>query len=289
MEEQTLVVLAAIADVAAEWVLSVAGALALLVVGWIAAGWLGRVARKALDRMGDRVDATLKPIVCNVVRYAVLVLVLIAVLAQFGVQTASIIAVLGAAGIAIGLALQGTLSNIAAGLMMLFLRPFKVGDYIDAQGLGGTVTEIGLFTCELKTADGVYLVAPNAQIWNRAIHNYSRLPTRRVDLTVGISYGDDIDTALKVGADLLSADPRVLSDPPPQTMVMDLADSAVNIHLRCGTASSDYWALRFDLNKNAKQAFEAAGLTIPFPQRDVHIVSGGQPMPTAGAAKNEAY
>ncbi|MEX2642763.1 MAG: mechanosensitive ion channel domain-containing protein [Acetobacterales bacterium] len=287
MDEESLIVVGAVADVAAEWVLSVAGAVLLLVVGWLVAGWASRAVRRSIDR-SLRVDATLKPLISSLVRYAILVLVLIAVLAQFGVQTTSVIAILGAAGIAIGLALQGTLSNIAAGTMILFLRPFQVGDYIDAQGLGGTVTEIGLFTCELKTADGVYLVAPNSQIWNRAIHNYSRLPTRRVDLDVGISYDDDIDTALRVGADLLAADSRVLKDPAPQTMVTALGDSSVDIRLRCWTNSGDYWSFLFDLNKNAKQAFEAAGLTIPFPQRDVHIIGAAAPT-VPPEPKNEAY
>ncbi len=262
-------------DLAAEWALGAAGALLILFGGFVVAGWAKRTTRRALDRMGDRVDETLKPLISSVVRYVILIIVLVAVLAQFGVQTTSIIAVLGAAGLAIGLALQGTLSNIAAGLMLLLLRPFKVGDFIDADGIAGTVLEIGLFTTEFKTFDGVYLAVPNAQIWNRSIRNFSRLPTRRIDVVVGIAYGDDIDTALQVGLDLLKADSRVLADPEPQTMVTGLGDSAVDINLRCWCNASDYWGLLFDLNKGAKQGFEAAGLNIPFPQRDIHIVSGG--------------
>jgi small conductance mechanosensitive channel len=272
MDQQTLDLIYELSDLVLEWGVSVVGALLILIVGWILAGWAKRKALRGMDRTG-RIDPTLKPILANIVRYAILILVLVTVLAQFGVQTTSIIAILGAAGLAVGLSLQGTLSNIAAGLMMLFLRPFKVGDFIDADGISGTVDEIGLFTCQLRTADGIYLAVPNAQIWNRSIRNFSRLPTRRVDVVVGISYDDDIDAALKTGAELMAADPRVLDEPAPQTMVMALGDSAVDINLRCWTKTSDYWALLFDLTKNAKQGFEAAGLSIPYPQRDIHIVS----------------
>ena len=167
----------------------------LLVAGWIAAGWVRRGLRRALMRLPGA-DATVSAVLSNLARYTILVLVLIAILAQFGVQTASILAVLGTAGLAIGLALQGTLSNIAAGLMLLFLRPFSVGDYIDAEGIAGTVDEVGLFNTELTTFDGVYRAVPNSQIWSRAILNYSRLPTRRLDLVIGVDYGDDLERAL---------------------------------------------------------------------------------------------
>jgi small conductance mechanosensitive channel len=220
-------------------------------------------------------------VIGSIVRYGILVFVLIAVLAQFGVQTISIIALLAAGGLAVGLALQGTLQNIAAGIMLLFLRPFRVGDYIDAEGLSGTINEIGLFTTHMRTYDGIYLEVPNAKIWNRAILNYSRVEARRLDVVVGISYGDDIDKAQAALLELMTSDSRVNAEPAPQALVEELADSSVNLDLRCWATAGDYWALRFDLNKAVKQRLDAEGITIPFPQRDVHLFEEKtqQPLP----------
>ena len=250
--------------------LNVLGALVILIIGWTVAGWVRRSLRRALTRL-PAADATVSVVLSNLARYLILVLILVAVLAQFGVHTASILAILGTAGLAVGLALQGTLTNIAAGMMILFLRPFKVGDYIDADGIAGTVDEIGLFTTELTTYDGVYRSVPNNQIWSRAILNYSRLPTRRLDLPVGIAYNDDIGRAMAAMGALLEGDERVLGDPAPQVMVTELADSAVNLNLRCWTNSSDYWALKFELTHQIKERIEAAGCSIPFPQHVVHM------------------
>ncbi|HEY5598723.1 MAG TPA: mechanosensitive ion channel domain-containing protein, partial [Kiloniellales bacterium] len=225
--------------------LDLLGAVVLLIGGWILAGWARRNVLRLLDRT-PHLDAMLKPIVANTTRYAILVLVVVAVLAQFGVQTASIIAVLGAAGLAIGLAMQGTLQNIAAGIMLLFLRPFRINDYIDAEGIAGTVDEVGLFTTRMRTFDGVYQEVPNSQLWNRTIKNYSRLPTRRLDIDVGISYNDDIDTAQSVLLDLLRQDTRVLAEPAPQVLVEELAESSVNLNLRCWTKADDYWSVLFE-------------------------------------------
>lgn len=271
-EAQAMRLIADLSDLAILYGLDLLGAVVLLVAGWFVAGWARRAVKRMLDRT-PQVDATLTPFIASVVRYLILVLVVIAVLAQFGVQTASLIAVLGAAGLAIGLALQGTLQNIAAGMMLLFLRPFRTGDYIDAEGLAGTVDEIGLFTSRMRTFDGVYQEVPNAQLWNRSIKNFSRLPTRRLDVIVGISYSDDIDKAQEVLLTLLQSDPRVLDDPAPQVLVSALADSSVNLNLRCWTNAGDYWPLLFETNKAAKQRLEAAGITIPFPQRDVHLIA----------------
>ena len=255
---------------AVQFGLDLFGALVLLIAGWIVAGWARRGVRRVLDRV-PHLDETLKPVIASVARYGILILVVIAVLAQFGVQTTSIIAVLATAGLAIGLALQGTLQNIAAGIMLLFLRPFRIGDYIDAEGLAGTIDEIGLFTTTMHTYDGVYLQVPNAHLWNHAIRNYSRLPTRRLDIVVGISYADDIDKTQAALMDLLENDTRVHGDPAPEVMVMELAESSVNLNLRCWTDAGNYWSLRFDLTKAAKQRLDAEGITIPFPQRDVHL------------------
>jgi small conductance mechanosensitive channel len=247
------------------------GALAILIAGFIVAGWAKGATRRALDRSG-KLDETVKPFIANTVRYTILIFVLIAVLAQFGVQTASIIAALGTIGLAIGLALQGTLSNVAAGLMLLFLRPFRAGEYIDADGLGGTVGEIGLFATQMRTADGVFMHVPNSMLLNRSIKNYSRNPTRRVDVLVGVSYGDDIDKALEIAGATLAEESRLLPEPAPETMVMALADSSVNVNLRGWVNASDYWPVLFDLNRRIKLRIEQAGLSIPFPQRDVHVI-----------------
>ena len=250
--------------------LNLVGAIVLLIGGWIVAGWARRGALRLLDRAPD-LDEALKPVIASVARYAILILVVIAVLAGFGVETTGLIAVVGTAGLAIGLALQGTLQNIAAGIMLLFQRPFGVGDYIDADGLAGSIDEIGLFTTRMHTYDGIYLQVPNARLWNHAIKNYSRLPTRRLDIIVGISYADDIDKAQAALMDLLENDARALGDPAPQVTVSELAESSVNLNLRCWTERGDYWGLRFDLNKATKQRLDAEGITIPFPQRDVHL------------------
>ncbi len=269
-QEQVLNFLNQAVDLGIQYGLEVLGALIILIGGWTVAGWVRRNLLRMLGR-APRIDETLKRVIANVVRYAILVFVLIAVLAQFGIQTASIIAVLGTAGLAIGLALQGTLQNIAAGIMLLFLRPFRVGDYVDAEGLAGTVEEIGLFTTQMRTYDGIYVEVPNGQIWTRTITNYSRVTARRLDLVVGIGYEDDIDKAQAALMDLLVKDERVNDDPAPQVMVKELGESSVNLNLRCWIAPGDYWSLRFDLTKAVKQRLDAEGITIPFPQRDVHL------------------
>jgi small conductance mechanosensitive channel len=269
-QEQVLNFLNQMVDLGIDYGLDVLGALVILIGGWVLAGWVRRRLLRVLERT-PRVDQTLRPVIASVVRYTILVFVLIAVLAQFGVQTTSVIALLGAAGLAVGLALQGTLQNIAAGIMLLFLRPFRVGDYIDAEGLSGTVGEIGLFTTELRTYQGIYLEVPNAKLWNRAILNYSRVAARRLDIVVGISYDDDIDKAQAALLDLMTSDGRANAEPEPQVMVKELADSSVKLNLRCWAAADDYWSLLFDLNKAVKQRLDAEGISIPFPQRDVHL------------------
>lgn len=262
----------AASDIIARTSLDVIAALAILILGWIVAGWSRRTVDRALARM-PRMDATLRPFLASSVRYALLAFTVVAVLAKFGVETTSIIAALGAIGLAIGLALQGTLQNIAAGVMLLLLRPFNVGDYVDAGGTAGTVDSIGLFVTELTTFDGIYLAVPNSQLWNCPILNYSRLPARRLDVAVGVSYDDDIETGLAVLLDMMRADERVRAEPEPKSMVMTLGDSAVTLNMRCWVAAADYWPMRFEYQHRVKQALEAAGLSIPFPQRDVHIRS----------------
>jgi len=264
--------------VALDYGLNSLGALIILILGWWAAAMAHSWTMRGLGRI-ERLDVTLKPLLGSIVRYVILIITVVAVLSEFGVQIASIIAVLGAAGLAVGLALQGTLQNIAAGIMLLFLRPFKVGDYIDAEGAAGTVVEIGLFTTLFTTFDGVFVSCPYSKIWNARIVNYSRNSTRRLDVPVGIAY-DDVEGAKAALMGLLQ-DVRVLSEPAPEVMVTELGDSAVVVNLRCWVANSDYWAFRFHLIEAAKKAVQDAGMSIPFPQRDVHLygVAAAQPSP----------
>lgn len=256
---------------------NVISAIFILILGWWVAKWSHNSITKLMEKT-KHIDETLKPLIASLVRYAVLIFVTIAVLAKFGIQTASIITVLGAAGLAIGLSLQGTLANIAAGVMILFLRPMKVGEYIDAQGHAGTIIEIGLFTTIMKTFDGVFYSVPNAELWNKAIKNYSRNPTRRIDVPVGISYDNDVDSALKLLLNILETDERVLADPAPETVVSGLGDNSVDITMRCWVNRDDYWAMYFNMHRQAKLQLEANGFTIPYPQRDVYMYESTQKM-----------
>jgi small conductance mechanosensitive channel len=252
-------------ELAVLYAFSLLGAILILILGWLAAGLLGRWTRNVLSRVRG-MDPTIVGFFSNFVRYAVAIIVVVMVLGQFGVQTASIIAALGAAGLAIGLALQGTLQNIAAGIMLLILRPFRTGEYIDTGSVSGTVLEVGLFMTQLKTPDGMYRAAPNSLLWNVPITNFSREPTRRFDLTIGIGYEDSIDKAQSLMLDLVSKDPRVLKNPAPGTFVAELGDSAVSVTLRYWTMSSDFWDTSRDMTKAAKLAFDENGISIPFPQ-----------------------
>ena len=256
-------------ELAVTYSFSILGAVLLLIAGFIVAGWVEKWSYRAFGEIRG-FDETLKRFLSKVLRYAVLVLVLVTVLAQFGVQTASIIAALGAAGLAIGLALQGTLQNIAAGIMLLVLKPFRVGEFITAGSVSGTIVEIGLFATEVKMLDGVYVLAPNSELWNTPVTNYTRNPRRRFDLTIGIGYGDDIDLARKLMLDLVTDDARVLSDPAPETFVAELGDNAVSVTARYWTMTTDWWQTRLDMTQAAKAAFDKNGISIPFPQRDVH-------------------
>lgn len=275
MEEVVVSGYEAVVDTLLLYGMDVIGALIMLIVGWWVAGRVGSLIMRALGRVPN-MDATLQPFLASLAKYAVLAVTVIAVLNQFGVETTSIIALLGAAGLAIGLALQGTLQNVAAGVMLLLFRPFKIGDFVDAEGISGTVAAIGLFTTEMNTPDGVYRIVPNSLLWGRSLLNYSRNPTRRVDLLVGISYDDDIDRAQAAIMDVVGADSRVLAAPEPQTMVTNLGDSAVDITCRVWVNAADYWGVRFDMTKALKQRMDRDNITIPFPQRDVHLhqVSG---------------
>jgi len=256
------------------WGLSVIGALAILVIGWALAKWAEKLTRRALTRT-SRIDLTLTGFLSSLAKYLVLVFTVIAVLNQFGVQTASLIAVLGAAGLAIGLAMQGTLSNIAAGVMLLIFRPFKIGDYVEVSGQSGTVDSINLFVTELTTPDKVQIIVPNNNIWGQSVVNYSYHATRRLDLQVGIGYSDDVDKAISVVREVLDGDARTLADPEPMIVVGGLGASSVDLTIRVWVKADDYWPMKFDLTKQLKQTFDARGIGIPFPQMDVHLHQQG--------------
>lgn len=247
---------------------SLLGAVILIIAGYLVAGLVERSIHAALGKVRG-FDATLRQFFSKVARYAVLALVLIMVLGQFGVQTASIIAAIGAIGLAIGLALQGTLQNIAAGIMLLVLRPFRVGEYVEVGAVAGTVEDIGLFATRLRTFDGIYTLAPNASLWNEPVRNLSRNKRRRNEITIGIGYDDDIDLAQKTLTELATQDARVLADPEPISFVSELGASAVAVTVRYWTSGDDFQAVKDHLTKTAKITFDRLGISIPLPQQEV--------------------
>ena len=254
-------------------IMQIFGALAVLVIGLLVAGLLSRAAERALTK-SSRFEPTIANFLSNIVKYALWAVVLVTVLSQFGVETTSIIAALGGMALAIGLALQGTLSNVASGVMILVQRPFVVGEAITTNDFTAVVQRIGLFVTELKQFDGLYVMVPNAELWNQPIVNLNRNPTRRIELIVGIGYDDSMSQAREVLLGLAEADERVMDDPEPQTFVASLDDSSVGIGLRVWCATSDYMALTWDLTEAAKARFDEAGISIPFPQREITMVQG---------------
>ena len=260
---------------ATEYGLNFVAALITVIIGIWASRRLSGLLRNWLTG-SSRIDQTLTPILAALVRYAIMTLTVVVTLGNFGIETTSIIAVLGAAGLAIGLALQGTLSNVAAGLMILFLRPFKIGDWVEAAGVSGSVREIGLFTTTIDTFDNVYISVPNSAIWTSTIINHSRYGTRRMDLDIGISYDANIDEAEAALLEL-AADRRVLADPEPRFLVVSYGDSAINVRLRAYAEYDDFFDLYWDLNRRLKGVLDARGIDIPFPQRVVRHVGGAPP------------
>ncbi len=258
-----------VSTILAGWGLKVLGALVVLFIGRQVAKGIRRGIRAALER--GKTDATLVPFISSLAYYLVLAFVVIAVLGMVGIQTASIIAVLGAAGLAVGLALQGTLSHFASGIMLLVFRPFKQGDYIQAAGVSGTVDAVGVFTTSLTTPDNVAIVIPNSSVWGATIRNYATHATRRLDMVLGIGYADNIGTAIDTINRVLQAEARILPEPAPVVAVDELADSSVNLVVRPWCKREDYWQLRCDLTRALKEELERAGCSIPFPQRDVHL------------------
>lgn len=246
------------------------GALIVLVIGLRVAGWLGRLVRK-ISMQQESIDDTLGNFFGSMVRWAVTAAVFIAVLQVFGVPATSFVAILGALTLAIGLSLQGALGNIASGVMIMIFRPYKLGDYVEAAGAAGTVKDINLFQTVLATVDNVMIMVPNSQAIDGVIKNYSGYSTRRVDLTFGIDYGDDINKALGVIQSIVDADKRIMRDPEPFARVVNLGDSSVDIQIRNWVQASDYWDVRFDLLQGIKEAFDENGISIPYPhQVEIH-------------------
>jgi small conductance mechanosensitive channel len=249
--------------------LKVVAAIVIFIVGrWVAKA-VSNFIKKVMTK--SKADGTLVSFVGNLSYVALLAFVIIAALNQLGIHTASFIAVLAAAGLAVGLALQGSLSNFAAGVLMIIFKPFKVGDYIEGGGTAGTVEEIQIFTTQLKSPDNKTIIVPNAKMLGDNITNYTVKGTRRVELVFGIGYDDNIDKARQVIEDIIAQDDRVMKDPAPAVVVAELANSSVNFKVRVWTTADDYWGFYFDTTETVKKQFDAEGISIPFPQRDIHI------------------
>ncbi len=243
-------------------------ALAIFIIGKKVAQIIKRLSKKAFEKSG--MDETLSNFLCDVIYGLMLVFVVLAALGQLGIETTSFIAILGAAGLAIGLAFQGALSNIGAGVMIIFFRPFKIGDFIDAAGVTGVVENINIFNTILKTGDNKVIIVGNSSIIGGNIINYSAKDTRRVDLTFGIGYDDDLKLAKQTLIDIINEDNRVLKDPQPFVAVSELADSSVNFVVRAWVKSPDYWGVYFDTLEKVKIVFDEKNISIPYPQMDVH-------------------
>jgi len=252
--------------------IKVIGAIIILIVGRIAAGIGQKAVKKVLEK--SKTDPAVVSFVGSLIYFLILTFSVLAALAKFGIQTASFVAILGAAGFAIVFALQGSLANFAAGVLILVLRPFKVGDFIDGAGVAGTVKVIQLFTTVLATPDNIKIMVPNGKLFGDTIKNISAFDTRRVDLVIGIGYTSDIQKAYDVLMDLIKKDARILSDPPANIAVSELADSSVNFVVRPWVKKEDYWDVKFDLTRKIKEAFDENGIEIPFPQQVIHMMSG---------------
>ena len=247
----------------------VLAALAILLIGWIAA----KVTRAIISRLLEKanIEGTLVSFVCRLSYVGLMAFVIIAALGQIGVQTTSLIAVLGAAGLAIGLALQGSLANFAAGVLMIIFKPFKKGDFVEGAGVAGVVEEIGIFTTELKSPDNKKIIVPNGKMTGENIVNYTANEMRRIDIVAGVSYRDNLDKVKQVLEGILVQDQRILKDPVPTIGVLELADSSVNFAVRPWVKTANYWDVFFAIQENIKKQFDAEGISIPFPQQDIYL------------------
>jgi small conductance mechanosensitive channel len=249
--------------------LNLLAAVVIFYVGRFVARMLTKGVRKVME--GQSVDPILVSFVTSLVQWGLMAFVIIAAITKLGVQTASLVALIGAAGLAVGLALQGSLANFAAGVLIVLFRPYRVGDYVEAAGVAGSVVQVQVLTTILRTPDNKEIIIPNGQIMSSIITNYNANPTRRIDLVFGVSYSDDLDKVRKIVEDLVAAESRILKDPECQIAVSELADSSVNFVVRPWSKTDDYWSVRFDLIEAVKKRFDKEGISIPFPQRDVHV------------------
>ena len=256
-------------DIGIDFAIKAATALAIFLIGKFVIRLVVRALGKLMEK--QEVDKTLETFICNLVRTTLMVVVVIAAIGAIGVETTSFIAIFGAAGLAVGLALQGSLSNFASGVLIVLFRPYRVGDFIEAAGIAGSVEEVQILTTVLKTGDNKQIIVPNSQIMDSIITNYSANDTRRVDMVVGVSYDDDLDKVRNTLQELIAAEDRILDEPAPTIAVSALADSSVNFVVRPWVNSSDYWGVTFDLTEAIKKRFDKEGISFPFPQQDVHL------------------
>ena len=260
-------------DTVIGFILNTVLALAILIIGRFIARHVSARVGSAVEKSND--DVTLGKFVASLTYVALMAFIIIAAMGQLGIETASLVAILAAAGLAIGLALQGSLANFASGVMLIIFRPLKVGDFVEAGGATGTVREIGIFTSILSSPDNKKIYVPNANLTGANIINYSAFGTRRIDLVAGVSYGDSLDLVKATLEQILAEDDRILTDPAPTIAVLELADSSVNFAVRPWAKEEDYWDVRFDTQEKIKQRFDEKGISIPFPQQDVHLIKAG--------------
>ena len=256
-----------------EFGINFATALAIFYIGKFFVGLLVRTTGNVMQSQG--VDKTLETFICNLIRTALMVVIVIAAIGAIGIQTTSFIAIFGAAGLAIGLALQGSLSNFASGVLIVLFKPYRVGDYIEAAGIAGSVEQVQILTTVLKTGDNKQIIVPNSQIMNSIITNYSANDTRRIDLVIGVSYSDDLDKVRATLEALIADESRILQDPATLIAVSELADSSVNFIVRPWVRSGDHWSVKLDLTEAIKKRFDKEGISFPFPQQDVHLYNTG--------------
>ncbi|TYB81986.1 mechanosensitive ion channel family protein [Maritimibacter fusiformis] len=247
-------------------VINAGKALIVLILGWIVASAVSAFVRRRVNA-SQRIDKTIGNFIASITRWLILLIVLIAILNLFGIEATSLVAMLGAATLAIGMAIQGTLADLAAGFMLILFRPYRIGEFVDVGGTSGTVKDINLFFTELATPDNIQIIVPNGQAWGSIITNYSHHSTRRVQLVFGISYDDNAETAMEVIRRVAEADERVHDDPAPWVRVTNLGDSSVDLTLRAWTDSADFWDVKFDLTRAIKEAFDAEGISIPYPHQ----------------------
>jgi small conductance mechanosensitive channel len=259
--------------------LKVIGAVIILIVGWMVSGMVQDAIVRA-GRRATKIDITIFTFVASIARYAILVFTVVAMLSSFGVETTSFVAVLGAVGLAIGLALQGALGHVAAGLMLVLFRPFRVGDTVETAGVAGVVTEISLFTTEISTADNIKVIVPNSAIWSGIIKNFSGHATRRISIEVGVAYTANVGDAMDAVHEIIAADARILQEPPPVVAVARLTDAAVTLLVEIWVPNDQFLAVRFDLNRRIKDAFDSNGIAMPANARQVFVTPKTTDVPT---------